>query len=85
MRRDPLSPAEQTAGRDAENGPDRLVWRRETAMTRPPRKTPAKKRNLAAKALRSPVFRARILPNPNAYKRRQRFNRKPIDNANPDE
>ena len=54
-------------------------------MARPPRKTPAKTRNLAAKALRSPLFRARVLPHPDAYKRKMRFNRRLIDEGEPGE
>jgi len=35
--------------------------------------------NLAAKALRDPLFRPKIVANPSAYRRRARFNRKPDD------
>lgn len=48
------------------------------------RKAPAKRRNLAAKALGSPLFRPKIMANPKAYKRKSRFNRKPGDD-NPEE
>jgi hypothetical protein len=44
-----------------------------------PRKSPPKKRNLAAKALRSPLFRPKVAGNPNAYKRRRRYPLKPLD------
>lgn len=54
-------------------------------MARPPRKTPARTRNLAAKALRSPLFRARVLPHPGAYKRKMRFSRKLVDGEESDE
>jgi hypothetical protein len=37
-----------------------------------PAKAPPKKRNLAAKALRDPLFRPKVLPKPNAYKRKKR-------------
>ena len=46
----------------------------------PPRKPP-KRRNLAAKALRSPLFRPKVAANPNAYKRRKRFIQIPVDDA----
>ena len=46
----------------------------------PPRKPP-RKRNLAAKALRSPLFRPKVVANPNAYKRRKKFIRNPVDEA----
>jgi hypothetical protein len=45
------------------------------------RKSAPKRRNLAARALRDPLFRPKIMANPKAYKRRQRFNRKPDDLA----
>jgi len=49
----------------------------------PPKKTtgkaPPRKRNLAAKALRDPLFRPKIMENPAAYKRHPRFNHKPDD------
>jgi hypothetical protein len=51
----------------------------------PPRKPPPKKRNLAAKALRSPLFRPRVAVNPAAYKRRKRFIRNPVDDTGDDE
>ncbi|HWA17467.1 MAG TPA: hypothetical protein VG757_00585 [Devosia sp.] len=37
-----------------------------------PLKPPPKKRNLAAKALRDPLFRPKVEPNPRAYKRKKR-------------
>jgi hypothetical protein len=48
-------------------------------MKPPARKSLPKKRNLAAKALREPLFRPKIMANPNAYKRKARFNQKPDD------
>lgn len=42
-------------------------------MPPPRKKSPPRKRNLAAKALRTPLFRPRVMANPNAYKRRKRF------------
>jgi hypothetical protein len=51
----------------------------------PPRKPPPKKRNLAAKALRSPLFRPKVAANPAAYKRRKRFIRNPVDDAGDDQ
>ena len=50
-----------------------------------PRKSPPKKRNLAAKALRSPLFRPRVAGNPDAYKRRRRYPVKPFDLAADDQ
>jgi len=53
---------------------------------RPPkrnkRKSPPKARNLTARALRDPLFRPKIMVNPNAYRRRQRFVVKPEDEGN---
>jgi len=46
---------------------------------------PPAKRNLAAKALRDPLFRPRIMANPSAYKRHDRFNQKPDDETADDE
>lgn len=46
---------------------------------------PPAKRNLAAKALRDPLFRPRIMANPSAYKRHDRFNQKPDEQAVDDE
>jgi hypothetical protein len=43
------------------------------------KKAPPKKRNLAARALRDPLFRPKIMANPNAYRRRQRFAQKPVN------
>lgn len=51
----------------------------------PPRKPPPKKRNLAAKALRSPLFRLKVAANPAAYRRRKRFIRNPVDDAGDDQ
>lgn len=45
------------------------------------RKSPARRRNLAARALRDPLFRPKVMANPNAYKRRPRHVRKPEDDA----
>lgn len=53
-------------------------------MSQPPRKPP-KKRNLAAKALQSPLFRPKVVANPNAYKRKRRFIRNPVDDASDDQ
>ena len=49
----------------------------------PPRKPP-RKRNLAAKALRSPLFRPKVVANPSAYKRREKFIQNPVDTATDD-
>ena len=49
-----------------------------------PRKPP-RKRNLAAKVLRSPLFKPKIEANPSAYRRRKRFTRNPVDDATNDE
>jgi hypothetical protein len=54
-------------------------------MSPPSKKKPPRKRNLAAKALRSPLFRPRVLANPNAYKRRKRFTRNPVDEGSDDQ
>jgi hypothetical protein len=51
----------------------------------PPPKRPPKKRNLAAKALRSPLFRPKVAANPAAYKRRKRFTRNPVDEPGDDQ
>ena len=48
-------------------------------MKPPAKKVPPKKRNLAARALRDPLFRPKVMENPSAYKRRSRFNKKPDD------
>jgi hypothetical protein len=45
----------------------------------PTRKAPPKKRNLAAKALRSPLFRHKVVPKPAGDKRRKRFAQNPVD------
>ena len=53
-----------------------------SASSQMPRKRTPKlpaRRNLAAKALRDPLFRPKIVANPSAYRRRARFNRKPDD------
>jgi hypothetical protein len=49
------------------------------------KKAPPKRRNLAARALRDPLFRPKIMANPGAYKRRQRFTQKPVDSGENDE
>jgi hypothetical protein len=53
---------------------------------RPPkrnkRKSPPRKRNLAAKVLRDPLFRPKVMANPNAYRRRKRFIVRPEDESN---
>lgn len=54
-------------------------------MKPPAKKAPPKKRNLAAKALRDPLFRPKVMDNPGAYKRRERFNRKPDDDPGDDQ
>ncbi len=53
-------------------------------MKPPSRKAPPKKRNLAAKALRNPLFRPKVMADPNAYKRREKFPKKP-DGEPPDD
>jgi hypothetical protein len=45
-------------------------------MSRKPKRPPPKQRNLAAKALRSPLFRPRTMASPNAYKRHPRFEKR---------
>jgi len=54
-------------------------------MKPPTKKSPPKKRNLAARALRDPLFRPKIMANPNAYKRKPRFNSKPDDDPSDDQ
>ncbi len=49
------------------------------------KKSPPKKRNLAAKALRDPLFRPKVMEDPAAYKRRPKFPKKPDDEAADDE
>jgi hypothetical protein len=49
------------------------------------RKSAMKRRNLAARALRSPLFRPKIMTNPKAYRRKERFNQKPDDHSPGDE
>jgi len=54
-------------------------------MSPPSNKKPPRKRNLAAKALRSPLFRPKVVANPSAYKRRRKFIRNPVDDASDDQ
>ena len=54
-------------------------------MKPPAKKAPPRKRNLAAKALRDPLFRPKIMENPSAYRRRDRFNKKPDDSPDDDQ
>ena len=49
------------------------------------KKSPPKRRNLAARALRDPLFRPKALPNPNAYRRRSKFNKKPDESVDDDQ
>ncbi len=46
-------------------------------MSPPPK--PPKKRNLAAKALRSPLFRPKVIAKPAADKRRKKITRNQVD------
>lgn len=46
-----------------------------------PVKSPPKKRNLAAKALRSPLFRPKVMADPKAHKRKSRTPPKPESEA----
>ncbi|MEO8757252.1 MAG: hypothetical protein ABI398_05820 [Devosia sp.] len=46
---------------------------------KPTKKSPPKKRNLAAKALRAPLFRPKVMEDPAVYKRRVKFAQKPDD------
>ncbi|MEO7224239.1 MAG: hypothetical protein ABIY37_17360 [Devosia sp.] len=48
-------------------------------MKPPTRKSPPKKRNLAARALRDPAFRPRIMENPTVKKRRKQLSKNPVD------
>jgi len=50
-------------------------------------KTPklAARRNLAAKALRDPLFRPKIMANPGKYRRHRRFIQKPDDSGSGDD
>ena len=48
-------------------------------MKPPSKKSPPKTRNLAAKALRDPSFRPKIMENPTVKKARNKFNKKPDD------
>ena len=54
-------------------------------MKPPAKKALPKKRNLAARALRDPLFRPKVMDNPSAYKRKERFNKKPDDSADDDQ
>lgn len=54
-------------------------------MKPPSNGAPPKKRNLAAKALRDPLFRPKVMENPSAYKRKARFNKKPDDSPGDDQ
>lgn len=54
-------------------------------MSPPRKKAPPKKRNLAARALRSPLFRPKLAANPKAYKRNKRFIRNPVDDGSDDQ
>ena len=54
-------------------------------MKPPAKKAPPKKRNLAAKALRDPLFRPKVMDNRAAYRRRDRFNKKPDDSSDDDQ
>lgn len=55
------------------------------AMKPPSPKSPPARRNLAAKALRSPLFRPRAEADPNAYKRRRKFIQNPVDDTSDDQ
>lgn len=46
-------------------------------MTKPPK--PPKKRNVAARVLHDPLFKPKIMENPRAYRRHERFNKNPVD------
>ncbi len=48
-------------------------------MRPPKKKSPPRTRNLAAKVLRDPLFRPKVMANPNAYRRRRRFVTRPED------
>jgi hypothetical protein len=54
-------------------------------MKPPSKKSPPKKRNLAAKALSEPAFRPKIMENPAVKKRRNKFNKNPADTEEDDE
>ncbi|MBI4922906.1 MAG: hypothetical protein HY834_14255 [Devosia nanyangense] len=54
-------------------------------MKPPSPKSPPARRNLAAKALRSPLFRPRAEADPNAYKRRRKFIQNPVDDTSDDQ
>ena len=51
----------------------------------PTKKPLPKKRNLAAKALREPLFRPKVMAHPNAYKRKPKFNQKADDEPSDDQ
>ena len=53
--------------------------------TRKKRSKPPAQRNFAAKALRDPLFRPKVIANPGAYKRHERFTQKPDDSSADDE
>jgi hypothetical protein len=53
-------------------------------MKPPSKKSPPKPRNLAAKALRDPAFKPKIMENPAIKKQRNKFNKKPVD-VDPDD
>jgi hypothetical protein len=45
----------------------------------PAKKAPPRKRNLAAKALREPLFRPKVMDKPGAYKRNKKVELTPDD------
>ncbi|MEO6015230.1 MAG: hypothetical protein ABIQ30_16795 [Devosia sp.] len=53
-------------------------------MKPPSKKTPAKKPNLAAKALSDPKFRPKIVEKPDVYKRRPKFSQKLVETDDDD-
>ena len=53
-------------------------------MKPPAKKSPPKKRNLAAKALRSPLFKPKVEPDPKAYKRVKKI-ALPVDDPSDDQ
>ena len=50
-------------------------------MKLPAKKALPKKRNLAAKALRDPLFRPKVVAEPAAYQCRNRINKEPDDTS----
>ena len=50
-------------------------------MKPPSTKTPAKKRNLAAKALANPAFRPKVVEKPVTKKREKKFSLKSVDDT----